>query len=292
MTLSLTPLQAWWDAGHKTVAEIAYADLTPVAKKAVDQIVEEFHKSHPDYETFADLSTWPDHLQEQEKTFLYSAPHFITLPYDPEGILSQAVKAGMQTQSKQSGSIAYIEQAKAILANNKASIFSKCWALSYLSHVVADLHQPMHCCTRYSKELPKGDRGGNFHPIIPMKNSKASNLHLLWDSGVGFLPVLSGDTALDKKKLEIFAQRVKEDLPKEKLTASASMDPNEWALESHKIAVEHAHKLKPNRAPSPMYIENSKTIVEERIALAGYRLSNMLNVVFSSKEPVVLNGDK
>lgn len=292
MAIAITPIQAWWDAGHKTVAEIAYGDLTPEAKKAVDQIVEQFHKSHPSYETFADLSTWPDHLQEEEKKFLYSAPHFITLAYDPEEVLTPKEKAALENDSKESGSLVYLEKAKAVLANKDASVFSKCWALSYLSHVVADLHQPMHCCTRYSKELPQGDRGGNLHPIIPIKNSKASNLHLLWDSGVGFLPVLSGDKGLDAKKLQIFAERVKEDLPKEKLPASRSMNPNEWTLESHKIAVDHAHTLKIGRAPTPMYIEKSKKIVEERIALAGYRLSSVLNEVFSSKEPKVMKGDE
>lgn len=290
LVLPFTQSHAWWDAGHKTVAEIAYEDLTPEAKRSVDQIVEAFHFSHPSYETFADLATWPDHLQPDEKLFLYTDLHYIVLPFDPEGVLSDDSVNKLQIQAREDGALVSIERAKTVLANKEASVFSKCWALSYLTHVVADIHQPLHCCTRFSKDLPDGDMGGNFHPIIAPKNIKAHNLHQLWDGGAGLLPTLSGDKVKDANTLSLFAKSIREDLPKEKLAVSHIMDPKKWGLESHTIATEHAHTLKPNTRPTPFYLKTSSRIAKERIALAGYRLSFMLNEVFSvADEPVANN---
>jgi hypothetical protein len=54
-------------------------------------------------------------------------------------------------------------------------------ALRLLLHYYGDIHQPLHCASRYTlDQFPDGDRGGNE---FKLKNHyKASNLHALWDS--------------------------------------------------------------------------------------------------------------
>ena len=274
---------SWWDVGHKTIAEIAYEDLTPEAKESVDEIVKAFHAHNPSYKTFGDLATWPDHLEREEKAFLYTDLHFIVLPYDSDGILSKEKLTELQTLSEK-GALASIQRAKEVLSSSKASITTKFWALSYLTHVVADLHQPLHCCTRFSKEMPQGDFGGNLHKITPVKGICAKNLHQLWDSGVGLLPTLSGKEKADAKLISLLASKISQDLRKDTLCGVYSLDPSLWVGESYSIAKEHAYTLKVGDEPTKEYLAASQAIAKKRIALASYRLSGMLSDVFSKAD--------
>lgn len=52
-----------------------------------------------------------------------------------------------------------------------------CW----LSHLVADSHQPCHAGSLYvEKVFPEGDRGANSIPV-----KQGSNMHALWDGLLG-----------------------------------------------------------------------------------------------------------
>ena len=48
-----------------------------------------------------------------------------------------------------------------------------------LIHFVGDIHQPLHCVSRYTKKHPNGDRGGND---FKLQHGQYRNLHLLWDA--------------------------------------------------------------------------------------------------------------
>ena len=58
-----------------------------------------------------------------------------------------------------------------------------CW----LNHLIADLHQPLHSTSLFSRiSLPRGDRGGNFIPV-----QDDSTLHVYWDRLLGGRPRFS-----------------------------------------------------------------------------------------------------
>ena len=52
-------------------------------------------------------------------------------------------------------------------------------ALRMIIHYIGDVHQPLHNLQRYTKEFPKGDKGGNFFKI--QNRYSADNLHSVWD---------------------------------------------------------------------------------------------------------------
>ena len=52
--------------------------------------------------------------------------------------------------------------------------------LRLLIHFIGDIHQPLHCVTRITKDRPNGDFGGNSFKIKPIND--ITNLHALWDS--------------------------------------------------------------------------------------------------------------
>jgi hypothetical protein len=54
-------------------------------------------------------------------------------------------------------------------------------ALTWLLHLIGDLHQPLHTTALYAVDLfPTGDRGGNDVGV-----RGATNLHALWDGALG-----------------------------------------------------------------------------------------------------------
>ena len=56
-------------------------------------------------------------------------------------------------------------------------------ALRILLHMIGDVHQPLHCVTRYGRLNPTGDAGGNFFKVNDPFNPSVTNLHSMWDSG-------------------------------------------------------------------------------------------------------------
>jgi len=57
--------------------------------------------------------------------------------------------------------------------------------LSYLVHVMGDVHQPLHSCALFNENFKKGDMGGNLFKIP--YSGEIRNLHSFFDSGAGQL---------------------------------------------------------------------------------------------------------
>jgi len=53
-----------------------------------------------------------------------------------------------------------IERFRTTLASTTANDAVKSYDLVWLAHLVGDVHQPLHCTSRFSTALPHGDRGG------------------------------------------------------------------------------------------------------------------------------------
>jgi len=71
---------------------------------------------------------------------------------------------------------------KTIMSKVNSDLEGRSVALRLFLHYVADVHQPLHALSRYTKENPSGDRGGN---TMRLKNHyTVSNLHSLWDTSV------------------------------------------------------------------------------------------------------------
>ena len=56
--------------------------------------------------------------------------------------------------------------------------------LRLLIHYIGDIHQPLHASSRYTKDYPEGDEGGNAFKVHVNASEQITNLHALWDSVV------------------------------------------------------------------------------------------------------------
>eukprot|EP00831_Metopus_contortus_P078834 TRINITY_DN7716_c0_g1_i4.p1 TRINITY_DN7716_c0_g1~~TRINITY_DN7716_c0_g1_i4.p1 ORF type:complete len:197 (-),score=27.55 TRINITY_DN7716_c0_g1_i4:196-786(-) len=136
-------------------------------------------------------------------------------------------------------------------------------------HLVGDIHQPMHAVSRYSKEHPHGDAGGNLFKIN--YSDDIHTLHFLWDSIVGMNHGYGSDVSVIKKN----ATDIRKEFPKANFEEQLKItDVNIWAKESNEKAVKSAYAdIKENTTPSAEYIKTRRVVARERIALGGYRLA-------------------
>lgn len=288
LLLAATSLNAWNRDGHKAVAWIAYQHLSPPVKAKVNSILQ----NHPDYsvwtrdlppgadcglEAFLHSSYWPDELKGDPRFWddlareIHPTPllpgfadmkmhkdwHFINMPF---------VAAGQS--GRDAGLVNIVER----LAALRAEPLSPC-SLAWLVHLVGDIHQPLHCVSRFTGRhlsdttgKDRGDLGGNLFQL----DDPAKNLHALWDNVLG-----ATDSRTDLVNTAA------------SLPASADvvvrLDTNSWVKESVELAKKLAYTIGDDAGNSspprviPEYRAALQKAARERIAAAGYRLAALLN---------------
>src|SRR4051812_44447936 len=208
VVISLTPraAAAWNEAGHATVAMIAWRQLDESHRRQVGELL----KSHPHYEKFL-IARKPDGVDVNEWAFLRAAvwPDWVR-PARP-GTEGETFK-GPEITSYHRGDWHYINKAwvlpqdlkkvdpatrpaatrpareniltpldanAKILADTSAKPADRAVALCWMMHLVGDVHQPLHAISMYSQEYPDSDRGGNGEVV--RGNDNVMRLHAYWD---------------------------------------------------------------------------------------------------------------
>jgi hypothetical protein len=266
--------QAWNVNGHLLVADIAYENLTPTAKVAVDQLTQKFQQGYPTYNTYELGSYWPDDLRASGVN-AFSSWHFIDRPFI-KGI--KGTKGSGPRNYAKENVVWAIMQSEDTLQSAQAAPMSKAIFLMFLTHFVADIHQPMHCITLYNKQFPKGDKGGTLYTI---QSPIANNLHELWDKGGDFFYQNRHSTALSMQGIPALAKKIQTDYPTGFFGDKVNdLDPKHWSYESYDLAKESAYQVSYKGVPSSAYIAKMQQISEQQVALAGYRLAKVLNQIF------------
>lgn len=282
MTLFMNPtLSAWWDAGHMAVAEIAYEDLLPEVKEKVDAYLESVSKSFPNYSDFVTASLWADDIVHDGINAFHEW-HGKAIPYDPQNILSPEEHQRILAKFEGQNIVWAISECLETLENPKATTWAKGFMLRMLIHIVADIHQPCHCVSYYSPEFPNGDRAGTKYKI---KHPDFKSLHAIFDGAFG-LCVRQPERPMndaDKAYLNELVALLKNKYPRESLSQLDEKIVDKWRQESYDIGVNFAYAhIRPNKTPSENVMKEGKEITGQRIALAGYRLADLLNKSLSN----------
>jgi hypothetical protein len=154
----------------------------------------------------------------------------------------------------------------------------KSYDLVWLEHLVGDVHQPLHCVSRFDAADPNGDSGGNNVKLKASPDYSDTVLHMLWDDFPG-----AGDRA-DQ------AIAFQASLPKPDKKKSAISDEPKWIAEGVENAQKYAYATPIGAGDGPFqpdlpYLAAGRALSDARIALAGARLANLLNDALGS--PVV-----
>ncbi len=153
----------------------------------------------------------------------------------------------------------------------------RAYYVAVLAHLVGDLHQPLHTCTRYTSARPNGDAGGNLFRL----SGSPDNLHSYWDgAGGNFQTELKPPlNQTERQLLTTYAASIMQEFPRSTFTQKLTqLDPSVWAADSHQLARTVAHNgVTENTVPNAAYQTKTRRLSRERIALAGYRLAQMLD---------------
>lgn len=71
---------------------------------------------------------------------------------------------------------------KVISTNINKTTAERALFARYLTHVVGDMHQPLHSVALFNATYPSGDAGGNAFKIL-MPDQSLQNFHAFWDAG-------------------------------------------------------------------------------------------------------------
>jgi len=297
LTLCTTGAQAWNAAGHHIVGAIAYYTLQKDNPTALSKAVA-ILKHHPwyidqtkwpeklkgvasenmDAVIFMLASTWPDDIKSGNTGFeMHKNWHYADNPY---------VKPGSTVTGKPLPSPnafdAYKEMTQVVQSN--ASDSAKAVALSWMLHVIGDIHQPLHSVEMYSNEFPKGDLGGNI--LCVTADSKSTNLHAFWDDLLGKGSLSFEDCIVQAKSLitsfpanklpELAQNKTIEDWSTKESLAIAIQDVYQNGTLAYAVKSPEEKGCENGPALPKEYIDHAHAIAERRVALAGLRLEEYI----------------
>lgn len=265
---------AWNAVAHRVIANIAYANLTDNARAKVDSLVGRFHQEYPSISSFDEMAPWPDELHGQ-KIESFSHWHYFDLPLSGDGT---PVKNLADTDN----AVWAINMIKPVLKNTHANDYERARFLAFLIHIEGDLHQPLHTVSRISAEHLDGDQGGNLFSIIdPVSKSKIT-LHKYWDGGLGVFDQNTNNKSLSNETIASLSTDIMAHYPSDYFGAAvADLSPDHWASDGFGMASEFVYSTPERQVPNATYIDSGKKMAEQRVALAGYRLANLLNSLLS-----------
>jgi hypothetical protein len=278
LLLTLTPsANAWGPTGHRVVAEIAQRHLTPAAQVKVSLIL--------DGRTLADVANWPDDLRSDPRYDKYKPLHFATVKNglasyrDSEKarcgdvvVAIDAFTAFLRTGSRES---LYVVKALSDKTDGtgqgacnpqETEPISTALALSFLVHLMGDLHQPLH--------VGGTDLGGNLVDVNWMDRWK-TNLHSTWD-----------DEMVDYERLDYtqyarFLDRASE------ADASRWLAGNTISYADEAVAMRSKLYVFPDDSGKPAvhkvsykYIGAQRDRMREQLLKGGLRLAGVLNSIF------------
>lgn len=240
------PAFSWGVLGHRIVGEIAQSHLTKKAKKELRKLIGS--------ETLAWWSNWPDFIKS-DSTWNHASPwHYVDLPgnMEKEKFIEELKKLPGKNLYTQ------IQAMAAELKDRSLPVEQRRKALFFLTHLVGDLHQPLHVGR-------DEDAGGNR--IVVYWFDKKTNLHTLWDS---MLIEFQQYSYTEYAKLLNIAG-------KEKIEAWQSSSLEDWFYESHVVS-DSIYAATPNESKlSYRYNYQFQKTLEEQLLKGGLRLAAVLN---------------
>lgn len=276
----------WGATGHRIVAAIGENHLSDAARAGVSDLAGDM--------SLAQIATWPDFIRSESQWNCSQPWHFLTvedwetteeaargtgefrnckLPELPDGSslpqnVVQAIdffSAILQGNEEASDAFERLADANSARFLNDSLELS---ALSFLVHLIGDVHQPLH--------VGRGqDRGGN--KVWVNWFGELSNLHSSWDEGL---------IAAEKLSYTEFVAFLEAAMGSADDFGSLS-DTLAWADESRKARFQvyqiYADLDYDNHLPdlSYQYAHDQSELLEQRLYRGGRRAAARLNAIFS-----------
>jgi hypothetical protein len=244
--LSCMPVAlAWGPRGHRIVAELAEAQLTPQARAAAQKLLALRGAQHLD-----DVANWADDLRDTDPALFRRTRRMHFVNFHSRDCIYTPPRDCRDGEC----AVVAIDKYSAILANRANPPAERAEALAFVVHFVGDVHQPLHADYRH-------DAGGNDFQV--RWRGHGTNLHHVWDSLMLDSAHLSATQFTDK----LAAQHAR---------IATGGTPAQWAEESCRI--DRDDGVYPgSRRIDAAYVELELPVAERRLRQAGSRLAALLN---------------
>jgi hypothetical protein len=263
---------AWNAEGHMVVAQIAYNHLDAAVKAKCDALIAvPLQYASAGTSNFVTAAVWADDFKSQLGSGIW---HYLNLLFSLDGTSTNSfVPASFDVVQAINLSISTLGSVTSVQTDQATS-------LRYLLHFVGDIQQPLHSSDAFYASQPHGDAGGNGFYISGTWN----NLHSLWDAGGGYLtdsmsrPLSSASLSTLNNKVAA----IEADYPYAP-NADTIPDPMDWAQEGLGLAQTVTYVgISQNATPSSTYLNTAQATTEQRMAVGGHRLADLLNTLFST----------
>ncbi len=239
-----TPQYRWGADGHRIIAELALARLSPAVANETRRLL--------DGQNISDVASWAD---AERSRFPNTGPwHYVDIQLTDSSYLPS------RDCANDACVIGAVAAQLAILSDRTRPDTARASALKFVVHFVGDLHQPLHGGERH-------DKGGNDVKVT--FNGKSTNLHALWDSG---LLLSFGQT-----DAEIVRQLTDEIGRRTDIATLSGGTVASWVMESHDAARDVVyHNLPGSLDITPAYADAARPVIYERLLRGGVRLGATL----------------
>jgi len=294
-----------WDAtGHEAVAAIAWDNMKPATRTRAAAILEASMKGDCLHELgsaanprafFIRAATWADVVRpfNNDDTreciqFHQGTWHFFDRFWSgvSGGTGSDAPHERTDIPVNSTNAIERLEHFRPLVACQTppcdVTPFIRSHELAWILHLVGDIHQPLHTGSRVTTEPDelKGDQGGNLFKF--KQDTIPRNLHSLWDRSISnTIPRQNGEAEI--AYIDRVIAKIQHDHPKASLEARLeSGEFATWSKEGFATAesVAYPSTLQRGGIPSAAYNATVFNATDEAVALAGYRLADLLDRMF------------
>ena len=286
--------------GHEQVADIAWSQLTPQTRQQVGAILAagdpQFRPASANEadvrRAFRKAATFPDEIKTNEHTLYESQVKAFNQQFDLQGVaVSQRVRckswhfldkpirdsghhAPKDAESNANAALtlarkelSQLQGAPALNRDRKMQF----WWLSWIEHIVGDLHQPLHCTSSFQFGN-QGDGGGNDFALA------TGSLHSFWDSGIDHAKYAEGAQGKPTGVEQVTARWNGEHVFSLTSPAAKNLNVLSWIDAGAKEADKSVYEdIVPGAAPDAQYQSRHRSICKRGAILAGYRLANLLN---------------
>lgn len=244
------PVGAWGPQGHRLIAALAWAGLTPQARAEVQVLLA--GESDP---TLPGIANWADQLRAEDPDLgkRSASWHYVNIAEEDCHYDAARDCPGGNCV------VDAIDRQLAILGDHGQPLAARRRALKFVVHFVGDVHQPLHAGFGH-------DKGGNTVQVRMPDGSRdgdGSNLHRLWDSGL--LNTADLDDAAYLRALQSGP-----------LAAGLDGGPDDWAEASCAIAVQPGlYPVHPRIEDA--YVQRWRPVAQAQLRRGGARLATLLN---------------
>lgn len=290
---------AWSHKGHQVVGEIAYNNLDSKSQNKLNILLDELIKNLPAHDKrylkkqsyslskLSRLSGLPDTWKNLNINTLISNLNisntgaFKDTPQENSydwHYQSKIIKYDLTGKSEKSEQVGKLSQVLTSLISSSKAIknpVSKAAVIIFISHLTADAHQPLHALGRELQYKPnKNDKGGNKFCLIEKKNTSCKrNLHQYWDN--------AGRSITNDTNLLIIANKISADYKKSIFNDQIiNLKVENWLQESFEYWPS-VYNTPENKMPDKQYQNMTQVICHKRLALAGYRLAEVIKDILA-----------